>query len=85
MRGHIRKRGRSWTLVVDTGVDETGRRKQQWRGGFATKREAERALTEMIRAVETGSYIEPTVLTVADFSTASGFPRSRQRSDQRPF
>ena len=74
MRGHIRKRGRSWTLVIDTGVDESGRRKQQWRGGFATKREAERALAESIRALETGSYIEPTVLTVSDFLDRQWLP-----------
>ncbi len=49
MRGHVRKRGRTSTVAVDTGLGETGRRKQQWRGGFATRRDAEHALAEAIR------------------------------------
>jgi len=40
MRGHIRKRGKSWAVVVDVGRDESGRRYQRWHGGFTTKREA---------------------------------------------
>lgn len=74
MRGHVRKRGRTWTVVVDTGLGETGRRKQQWRGGFATKRDAEHALAEAIRALQTGSYIEPTVITVSDFLDGQWLP-----------
>lgn len=67
MRGHIRKRGRRWAVVVDVGRDEGGRRQQRWRGGFATKREASAALTEILGSVQRGAYIEPSRQTVADF------------------
>ena len=31
MKGHIRKRGNRWNIVVDAGVHpETGRRRQKW-------------------------------------------------------
>ena len=31
MKGHIRKRGNRWSIVVDAGVHpETGRRRQKW-------------------------------------------------------
>ena len=67
MRGHIRRRGNKWALVVDVGRDESGRRRQQWRSGFATKREAERALAETIQRLGTGGYVEPSKVTVAAF------------------
>jgi Arm DNA-binding domain len=41
MRGHVRKRGTTWTVVYDEGHDENGRRRQRWKSGFATRREAE--------------------------------------------
>ena len=45
MRGTVVKRGRTWSYVVDVGRDPvTGRRRQRWRGGFASKRDAEHAL-----------------------------------------
>lgn len=54
MRGHVRKR-RTWEFIVDVGRHPvTGRRRQNSKGGFATKKEAERALHEFIRHVEAG-------------------------------
>lgn len=45
MRGHVRRRGRTWTYVIDFGLDPvTGRRRQHTKGGFATKAEAESAM-----------------------------------------
>ena len=42
MRGSVVKRGTTWSFVVDVGRDPgTGRRRQRWKGGFATKRDAE--------------------------------------------
>jgi Arm DNA-binding domain len=38
MRGHVRKRGNTWTAIYDEAEDENGKRKQRWRGGFATKK-----------------------------------------------
>jgi Arm DNA-binding domain len=43
MRGSVVKRGNTWSYVVDVGRDPmSGRRRQRWKGGFPTKREAER-------------------------------------------
>lgn len=57
MRGHIRKRGSTYSIVVDVGLDENGKRKQKWISGFKTKKEAEAALAELINEVESGTFI----------------------------
>ena len=60
MRGHIRRRGRTWSVVVDLGRDDRGQRKQKWHSGYRTKRDAERALVEILGRLERGTYVEPT-------------------------
>lgn len=65
MRGHVRKRGSTWTYVLDVG--QGGRRKQSWHGGFRTRREAERALAEALVRLEEGRYVEPTKQVFGDF------------------
>lgn len=68
MKGHFYKRGKKWTYVVDIGIDEQkGKRRQKTKGGFATKKEAQAAAAKLITEFETGSYLEPTKLTVKDF------------------
>ena len=67
MRGHVRKRGSTWTVVVDVGRDENGKRRQTWKGGFRTRRDAERSLTELLGRLECGTFVEPSRLTVADY------------------
>ena len=56
MRGNVTKRGRTYTIVVDTGRDDNGKRKQKSKGGFKTKKEAEKALSELIVKIEKGDY-----------------------------
>ena len=68
MRGHIRKRGETWTVVVDVGRDPaSGKRRQKWQGGFRTKRAAERALTETLDRLERGTYAERSNETLAAY------------------
>jgi integrase len=68
MRGHVRKRGSTWCVVVDVGRDpETGKRRQSWKSGFRTRRKAERGLTELLGRLEAGSFVEPTRQTVGEF------------------
>ena len=69
MRGHIRKRGdRAWAVVVDIGHDpSTGKRRQKWVSAKGTKREAERKLAEVVLDLNTGTYIEPSRLTLSEF------------------
>jgi hypothetical protein len=53
MRGHIHKRGSTWTVVYDETAGEEGKRRQRSKGGFATKRDAQRFLTTRWRASAT--------------------------------
>jgi len=67
MRGHIRRRGKSWAVVVDVGRDDSGRRRQRWLGGFGTRKEAEAAVAEAIGKVGDGSFIEKNKVTLGAF------------------
>jgi len=67
VRGHVRKRcpkpaaglppcasncGHSWAYVVEVAANDGGRRKQVWRSGFRTKREASAALAHALVEAE---------------------------------
>jgi integrase len=67
MRGHVRKRGASWTVVYDEGRDEQGRRRQRSKGGFATRREAQAFLNSVLTRLGDGSYAAPSKQTLADY------------------
>ena len=47
-RGHVRKRGKTWSAIYDEGQDENGKRVQRWKGGFETRRDAQRFLTDAL-------------------------------------
>jgi integrase len=76
MSGHIRRRGeRSFELKYEVGTDpRTGKRITKYQSFKGAKREAEAKLATLIAAVATGTHVEPTKVTVADFV--------RQRVDQ---
>jgi integrase len=61
------KRHGSWFYVHELPPDVNGRRRQAARGGFATEREARKALTEALAQLDRGTHIERTRLTVADY------------------
>ena len=62
MRGSVVKRGRTWSYVVDVGRDpESGRRRQRWKGGFATER-GPRELRRTLDAVDAGEVANAGVL-----------------------
>jgi integrase len=68
MRGSVVKRGNTWSYVVDVGRDPvSGRRRQRWKGGFATKREAEKALGRALVAVGAGEVADAGALTVGAY------------------
>jgi integrase len=67
MRGSIVRRGAKWAVIVDVGRDATGRRKQRWHSGYETKRDASRALTDILAGLQAGAYVEPSKQTVAAF------------------
>ena len=67
MRGHVRKRGKGWVVVTDIGRDEDGKRRQRWHSGYATRKEAESALAEIVGKLGRGDYVAPTKLTFGDY------------------
>jgi integrase len=74
MQGRIQKRvgkrGMVWTAVVDLPRDPvTGKRKQK-RITARTKKEAEELVAKTLHEVQTGSYVEPSTLTVGQWLTA---------------
>src|SRR5947208_2483990 len=65
MRGSVVKRGRTWSYVMDVGRDPvTGRRRQRWRGGFATKADAERSLAGQVSGTAGRNSVEDSALRV---------------------
>jgi integrase len=77
MRGSVRKRGSTWSVIVDVGVDAKGKRKQQWRGGFTSRKDAEAELTRVLRRLQTGEYVAPSKLTVGAFLNDEWLPAIR--------
>jgi len=66
--GHVRRRGASWSVVVDIGRDSTtGRRRQKWHSGFRTRKEAERARTEILGRIDRGEYVAPSTTTLGAY------------------
>lgn len=67
-RGSILKRGGSWSIVVDCGRDPvTGGRKRKWFSGFATKKDAERKLTEILHQLDQGLTVDYSKLRVSEY------------------
>jgi len=69
MRGHIYQRAKgSWTIVYDLPTDTiTGKRRQKSQTVKGTKRDAERALREILLSLEQGSYVKPNKLTLGEW------------------
>src|SRR5579884_1208093 len=68
MAGHIRKRGDKWEYKLELDRDPvTGKRRAKWYTGFKTKKAAGDDLIEKLRQRQTGSFVEPNRLTVADY------------------
>jgi hypothetical protein len=82
MKGHIFKPnckcdrtkkctcGAKWAYIVDVGrVDpKTGKRKQEKKNGFRTRKEAEEALAILLSEVANGTYVKEANITFEDFS-----------------
>lgn len=68
MRGSVTKRGATWSFVADRGIDPaTGRRRQQRRSGFPTRKEAEEALRRTISPLVDGTFVERTDETLDEY------------------
>ncbi len=69
MKGHIYQRAKgSWTIVYDLPADTvTGKRRQKSQTIKGTKRDAERALREVLLSLENGSYVKQNKLTLGEW------------------
>jgi len=71
MKGHICKRSKdSWSIIIDIGRDPyTGKRRQQWHTVRGTKKDAERALRDMLLSFDQGTYVKPSRINVGEWLT----------------
>jgi integrase len=69
MKGFLKKRSNdSWSIVLYLGHDpQTGKKRQKWHTVHGNKRKAESELTRLLHEMDTGTYVEPTKLTVKDY------------------
>jgi integrase len=74
MKGSVLKRGLTWSYVVDVGLTPDGKRRQHKRGGFQTRKEAERALRTVLHAVDGGRFVDPTQQTLAGYLRQEWLP-----------
>jgi len=88
MQGHIHKRvhrcrdGREtvrWYVVIEIERALDGRRRQQWHGGFFTRREAEVARARLVDAVHNHHYVARNRLTLEHWVQDSWLPMMETR------
>lgn len=66
MKGSIIQRSKgTWTLIFDLGRDGHGKRQQKWKALRGTRQDAERELRRVLRELDTGSYIEPSKISLS--------------------
>ncbi len=56
-------------------------RRQQFKGGFRTKREAQRALIEALSSIDRGTYVDPASQSVADYLIDEWLPERKPRGN----
>lgn len=70
MKGYVYKRGKTYTYVIDIGINPiTNKRQQKTKGGFKTKKEAEIALAEIQTQVNQNTYVKESNVTLKEFSS----------------
>lgn len=68
MKGHLRERSPGhWSIVLDLHDADTGKRRRKWHSFIGNKRQAENECSRQISAMNSGSYLPPSKLTVANF------------------
>jgi integrase len=77
MRGSVIKRGGSWSVVIDIGRDDNGKRIRNWHSGFDSRKEAERARVDLLSRFDRGMYLSPTKSTVGSFLVDEWLPAKR--------
>ena len=69
MTGSLKKRSdNSWSIVLFLGRDPiTGKKRQKWHTVTGNKKAAERELARLVNEINSGAYVEPAKITVADY------------------
>lgn len=69
MKGSTTKQANgTWTVVFDLGPDPaTGRRRQKYRRGFATRKAAQSWLNDQMPAAQRGTHLDPSDLPLGDY------------------
>lgn len=49
MRGHVRKRGKKWAIVLYLGIGDDGKKKYKWYSGYNTRKDAEKDLPRRLQ------------------------------------
>ncbi len=73
-RGHFRKRGEKWYVWAELEPGCDGRCRQVLKGGFRTKKEAEKAFADLRDEVRRGEYVAPSTVTVATYLNDEWLP-----------
>lgn len=64
----VKKKGRStYSIVIELGRDESGKRKQKWFNGYKTKKEAEKELIKILNQFEENSGFIPEKITLGEY------------------
>ena len=76
MRGTVFKRkGRqTWSVGVELERGADGKRKREWHHGYRTRKDAERALTELMGRIDRSEHVSPSKQTVERFLVGEWLP-----------
>lgn len=77
MRGSVFRRKKSWAFVVEVSRDEDGKRTRHAKAGFATKKDAQHAMNEVLHRLGSGEYVAPVKLTLGGFLRDEWLPAIR--------
>lgn len=73
---------RLWRIRYDLPPGPDGRRRPTTRRGFARRKDAEKALTEILGSLERGTYVDPSKVTVRQYLEEEWLP-SRKPTQER--
>ncbi len=68
MKGHVRKHGKGWAVVIPLSKNPlSGRRRQKWVSGFRNKTAAERARVMLVASLLDGQYVDAPEATTGEY------------------
>lgn len=83
MRGHVHKRGATWSAMWDEPRGADGKRRQRKKGGFATRKEAQAHLTQALASIDRHAYVQPERMTFGEYLTEVWLPGLTVRPSTR--